>query len=92
VLKFWLHLSKEEQLRRFRHREETAYKRHKMNHEDWRNRRQWEAYEVAVGDMLALTHRPHSPWHLVPADNKRFARLDILKFSCRQIDAAVAAR
>jgi polyphosphate:AMP phosphotransferase len=92
VLKFWLHLSKEEQLRRFRHREETAYRRHKMNHEDWRNRRQWEAYEVAVGDMLALTHRPHSPWHLVPANNKRFARLDILKLSCRQIDAAVAAR
>ena len=89
VLKFWLHLSKEEQLRRFRHREETTYKRHKINAEDWRNRRQWDAYEIAVGDMLALTHRPDAPWHLVPADNKRFARLEILKISCEQIAQAL---
>lgn len=89
VLKFWLHLSKEEQLRRFRHREGTDYKRHKINAEDWRNRRKWAAYETAVGDMLALTHRAAAPWHLVPADNKRFARLEILKTSCRQIDAAL---
>ncbi len=90
VLKFWLHLSKDEQLRRFRHREETSYKQHKINPEDWRNRRKWDAYETAVGDMLALTHKPHAPWHLVPANNKRFARLQILKLSCRQIDAALA--
>ena len=89
VLKFWLHVSKEEQLRRFRHREETAYKRHKINAEDWRNRRQWEAYEIAVGDMLALTHQTDAPWHLVPANNKRFARLEILKTSCKQIAAAL---
>ncbi len=90
VLKFWLHLSPEEQLRRFRHREDTAYKRHKINAEDWRNRRQWRAYEIAVGDMLALTHQPNAPWHLVPADNKRFARLEILKVSCKQIADALA--
>jgi polyphosphate:AMP phosphotransferase len=89
VLKFWLHLSPEEQLRRFRHREETAYKRHKINAEDWRNRQKWGAYEVAVGDMLALTDRANAPWHLVPADNKRYARLEILKTSCRQIAAAL---
>jgi polyphosphate:AMP phosphotransferase len=89
VLKFWLHLSRAEQLRRFRHREETAYKRHKINSEDWRNRRRWAGYEIAVGDMLALTDRPNAPWHLVPADNKRFARLEILKTSCRQINAAL---
>ncbi len=89
VLKFWLHLSPEEQLRRFRHREETPYKRHKINEEDWRNRRQRNAYEIAIGDMLALTDRPNAPWHLVPADNKRFARLEILKVSCEQIAAAV---
>ena len=89
VLKFWLHLSKDEQLRRFRHREETAYKRHKINREDWRNRRQWHAYEIAVGDMLALTNPRNAPWHLIPANNKRFARLEILKTSCRQIDAAL---
>lgn len=89
VLKFWLHLSAAEQLRRFRHREETPYKRHKIGAEDWRNRRQWRAYEHAVGDMLALTHRPGAPWHLVPADNKRFARLEILKTSCKRIAAAL---
>jgi polyphosphate:AMP phosphotransferase len=89
VLKFWLHLSKDEQLRRFRHREETDYKQHKINAEDWRNRRKWRTYEIAVGDMLALTHRPAAPWHLIPANNKRFARLEILKASCKQIAAAL---
>jgi len=89
VLKFWLHLSRDEQLRRFRDREQVDYKRHKINAEDWRNRRKWQAYEIAVGDMLALTHRPRAPWHLVPADNKRFARLEVLKISCKQIAAAL---
>jgi polyphosphate:AMP phosphotransferase len=89
VLKFWLHLSRGEQLRRFRHREQTEYKQHKINAEDWRNRRRWADYELAVGDMLALTHRPGAPWHLIPADNKRFARLEILKTSSKQINAAL---
>lgn len=91
VIKFWLHISKDEQLRRFRHREETDYKRHKINNEDWRNRRKWAAYEVAVGDMLALTDKPHAPWHLVPANNKRFARLQVLKLACEQIASALGA-
>jgi AMP-polyphosphate phosphotransferase len=90
VLKFWLHISKDEQLRRFRDREDTDYKRHKIGAEDWRNRRKWHAYEIAVGDMLALTHTARAPWHLVPANNKRHARLQILKTSCRQIAAALA--
>lgn len=85
VLKFWLQLSKAEQLRRFNQRKDTAYKRHKINAEDWRNRRRWGDYEIAVGDMLALTHRARAEWHLVPADNKRFARLEILQHSCKQI-------
>jgi AMP-polyphosphate phosphotransferase len=89
VLKFWLHLSQDEQLRRFRLRERTVYKRHKINAEDWRNRRQWAAYEVAIGDMLALTHQAHAPWHLIPANNKRYARLEILKVSCKQIALAL---
>jgi len=89
VLKFWLHIGKEEQLRRFRDREATAYKRHKMDAEDWRNRRKWQSYEIAVGDMLALTSSRHAPWHLIAANNKRHARLAILKTSCRQIEAAL---
>jgi polyphosphate:AMP phosphotransferase len=89
VLKFWLHISKAEQLKRFRDRESTAYKRHKMDAEDWRNRRKWQSYEIAVGDMLALTHTRPAPWHLVAAENKRHARLEIIKTSCRQIEAAL---
>jgi polyphosphate:AMP phosphotransferase len=89
VLKFWLHISREEQLRRFRDRESTAYKRHKMDSEDWRNRRKWGSYEIAVGDMLALTSSRHAPWHLIAADNKRHARLEILKTSCREIEIAL---
>jgi polyphosphate:AMP phosphotransferase len=89
VLKFWLHIGKDEQLRRFRDRETTAYKRHKMDAEDWRNRRKWQSYEIAVGDMLALTSSRHAPWHLIAANNKRHARLAILKTSCRQIESAL---
>jgi polyphosphate:AMP phosphotransferase len=89
VLKYWLHVSHAEQLRRFREREATPHKQHKMNAEDWRNRRQRAAYEVAVGDMLALTDKPTAPWHLVPADNKRFARLEVLRTASRQIDEAL---
>ena len=91
VVKFWLQISREEQLARFRSREETAFKTHKINEEDWRNRRKWSAYEVAVGDMLALTSTPHAPWHLIPANDKRFARLEVLRKACRAIESALAA-
>lgn len=89
VLKYWLHISHDTQLRRFREREATPHKRHKMNAEDWRNRRKRGAYEIAVGDMLALTDRPDAPWHLVPADNKRYARLEVLRSASRQIEVAL---
>ena len=89
VLKYWLHISHAEQLRRFREREITPHKRHKLNDEDWRNRKKRAAYEIAVGDMLALTDKVSAPWHLVPADNKRFARLEVLRSASRQIEAAL---
>ncbi|MFT3869029.1 MAG: polyphosphate:AMP phosphotransferase [Nibricoccus sp.] len=90
VVKFWLQISKQEQLRRFNERTHTAYKRHKINAEDWRNRRKWAGYEAAVGDMLALTDKPNAPWHLIPANNKRHARLTILKTAAKQIEAALS--
>ncbi|HKB92090.1 MAG TPA: polyphosphate:AMP phosphotransferase [Opitutaceae bacterium] len=90
LVKVWMHISKDEQLRRFRDREQIAYKRHKINDEDWRNRRRWHAYEVSVGDMLALTHTETAPWNLVPANDKRFARLEILRIACEQIEKALA--
>jgi len=89
VIKFWMHVSKEEQLHRFRARAGTAYKTHKINQEDWRNRRKWQGYEVAVGDMLALTSTSFAPWHVIPSNNKRFARLQMLKTSCRAIEQAL---
>jgi len=89
VVKFWMQISREEQLRRFRDREETTYKRHKINAEDWRNRRKWAAYEIAVGDMLARTDTPDAPWHLIAANNKRFARLQILKTAATAIENAL---
>lgn len=89
VVKFWMHVSPDEQLKRFRAREETPYKQHKINDEDWRNRAQWPAYETAVGDMLMLTDNAFAPWHLVPANNKRFARLDILRLAAKRINAAL---
>ncbi len=90
VLKYWLQVSHAEQLRRFREREVTPHKRHKLNAEDWRNRRKRADYEVAVGDMIALTDPPHAPWHLVPADNKRFARIEVLRAASRHLEAALA--
>ncbi|MDB6093200.1 MAG: tmk 2 [Verrucomicrobia bacterium] len=89
VLKYWLHVSHAEQLHRFRDRESTPHKRHKMNAEDWRNRKKRPAYEIAVGDMLALTDKPNAPWHIVPADNKRFARLEVLRTASRAIEDAL---
>ncbi|MEN9842057.1 MAG: hypothetical protein RL376_1857 [Verrucomicrobiota bacterium] len=89
VIKFWLHISREEQLARFRARETTAFKNHKINAEDWRNRRKWDGYEIAVGDMLALTDTPTAPWHLIPANDKRYARLQVLRTACRAIQAAL---
>ena len=89
VIKFWLQIGPDEQLKRFRAREDTPYKRHKMSDEDWRNRKKWKDYEIAVGDMLALTDTKLAPWHLVPANNKRFARLEVLKLACRQIESAL---
>lgn len=91
VVKFWMHVSMDEQLRRFREREKTAYKQHKINAEDWRNRRKWHAYEIAVGDMLALTDTPAAPWHLIPANNKRHARLQILRTAAKAIEDALEA-
>lgn len=85
VLKFWLHLSKAEQLRRFRSREESPHKRHKMTAEDYRNRAKWEVHLRAAEDMVARTDTPHAPWVVVPADDKRFARVTVLRAVARAL-------
>jgi polyphosphate kinase 2 (PPK2 family) len=79
VLKFFLHIDRATQLKRFRAREGDPLKRYKIGPEDWRNRRRWAAYEKAIHDMLDRTHRPDAPWRLVAANDKRHARLEVLR-------------
>jgi len=79
LFKFWIHLSREEQLKRFREREGTPWKQHKITDEDWRNRENWAAYEAAVNDMVAHTSTELAPWTLVPGNDKKFARVKVLK-------------
>ncbi len=75
VLKFWLHISKEEQLRRFESRQNTPEKRWKITDEDWRNREKWDAYETAINDMLRLTSTDFAPWVIIESEDKRYARI-----------------
>jgi AMP-polyphosphate phosphotransferase len=88
VAKFWLNISKDEQLRRFKEREQTGFKRFKITEEDWRNRNQWEAYERAVCDMVDRTSTEIAPWTLVEANDKNFARIKVLETLCTTLRAA----
>ena len=86
LVKFWLAITKEEQLRRFKEREKTGFKRFKITDEDWRNRKKWNAYETAACDMVDRTSTEQAPWTLVEANDKNFARIKILKTLCQQIE------
>ena len=88
-LKFWLHISKEKQLARFRSREEIPHKQHKITEEDWRNREHWDRYEVAVNDMVAFTNTEEAPWTLIAGNNKRFARIQTIVQICRQLESVL---
>lgn len=87
--KFWIHISKDEQLERFRLREATPYKRWKLTEEDWRNREKWDEYELAVNDMVQYTSTSLAPWTLVPGNDKRFARVKTLETVCGRLEAAL---
>lgn len=87
LLKFWLAISKEEQERRFKERQEIGFKRFKITDEDWRNREKWDDYVVAVSDMVERTSTNAAPWTLVEANNKYFARLKVIRTLCEAIEA-----
>ena len=87
-MKFWLHITKEEQLKRFELREQIGFKRYKITPEDWRNREKWDAYERAVSDMVDRTSTEIAPWTLVPAVDKHTARIQVLKTVCDRLEAA----
>jgi len=89
VVKFWLQVSKAEQLRRFKQREKISFKRFKITPEDWRNRKKWDAYEVAVCDMVDRTSTEIAPWTLVEAEDKYFARIKILKTIVGRLENAL---
>jgi polyphosphate:AMP phosphotransferase len=92
LVKYWLHITSDEQLQRFQQRAEIPWKRWKLSDEDWRNREKWDAYESAVNDMVARTSTRIAPWTLVEANDKRFARVKILQTLCQRIDDALAKR
>ncbi|MGE5640066.1 MAG: polyphosphate:AMP phosphotransferase [Clostridia bacterium] len=92
VAKFWLQISKEEQLRRFKEREKTRFKQFKITAEDWRNRDKWADYQLAAADMIERTSTAHAPWTLVEANDKAFARVKILSSLVRQIEAALKGK
>ena len=78
LVKFWVHLSREEQLRRFQERKAIGYKEWKLTDEDWRNREKWDAYEDAVEDMLVKTSTTNCPWSLIEGNDKYWARTRVL--------------
>jgi polyphosphate:AMP phosphotransferase len=86
VLKFWLAITREEQLRRFKAREKSAFKSFKITDEDWRNRKKWGAYEEAVCDMVERTSTAHAPWHLIPGNDKQYARIEVLHTICKALE------
>jgi len=79
LAKFWIHIGRDEQLRRFQERERTAYKQWKLTDEDWRNREKWDAYEEAVNDMLLRTSTATAPWTIVEGNDKWYARVKALR-------------
>ena len=86
VLKFWLHIDQDEQLRRFKEREKITYKQWKITAEDWRNREKWEPYKAAVDEMLFRTSTPHAPWCVVESNCKWHARVKVLETVIKAIE------
>ena len=86
VVKFWLSVDKDEQLKRFQERERIGYKRFKITDDDWRNRDKWDDYVSAASDMVERTSTPHAPWHLIGANNKYHARISVLQKLCDALE------
>jgi polyphosphate kinase 2 (PPK2 family) len=92
LIKFWMHISQEEQLRRFDRRMHDPLKAWKLTDEDWRNRDAWNRYAEAIEDMLEHTDHAAARWSVVEADSKRYARVKVLEETCRAIEEGMQAR
>jgi polyphosphate kinase 2 (PPK2 family) len=88
--KYFLHIDKDEQLRRFERRQSIPYKRWKLTEDDWRNREKWDDYEAAVNDMVQRTSTRRAPWILVEGNDKKFARVKVLTTLCDRLEEALA--
>ena len=91
LLKFWLHIDADEQLRRFEAREKTPYKKYKLTEEDYRNRGKWQDYSRAVHEMVVQTSTADAPWHLIAANDKRWARVEVLRITCERLEERLDA-
>ena len=92
LVKFWMHVSEEEQLARFESRAHDPLRSWKLTDEDWRNRAKRPDYEAAVEDMLERTDRPWGPWHVVPGDQKRLARVTVVETVCEAVEKELLSR
>jgi polyphosphate:AMP phosphotransferase len=89
LVKWWVHISKAEQLKRFKAREETSYKQFKITEEDYRNREKWNAYEAAANEMFERTSTEYAPWTLIEGNDKHFARLKGLKTVVKRLEGVL---
>jgi polyphosphate kinase 2 (PPK2 family) len=89
LVKFWLHVSEGEQLQRFEARAKDPLKAWKLTDEDWRNRERRAEYEAAVEEMVERTSTEAAPWHLIPGDSKRYARVAVIETVCERIEAVL---
>jgi polyphosphate kinase 2 (PPK2 family) len=90
LVKFWLSIDKDTQMQRFKEREEVSFKRYKITEEDWRNRDKWDLYVDAVDDMVDRTSSEIAPWTLVEANDKRYARVKVLRTINEALEKAFA--
>ncbi|MFO7809717.1 polyphosphate:AMP phosphotransferase [Guyparkeria sp.] len=88
LLKFWLNITPQEQLRRFEARQQTPYKKHKITADDWRNRDKWDNYKAAVNEMVIRTSTEYAPWHIIPANDKRYARIEVMRIAAETVKKA----
>lgn len=79
ILKFYLSITQDEQLKRFKERQTTPYKQYKISEEDWRNRSKWISYEACAVEMIEKTSMPYSPWLVIPANDKNYTRIEVMK-------------
>jgi polyphosphate:AMP phosphotransferase len=92
LLKYWVHVTKDEQLERFEARKQIPHKRWKLTEEDWRNREKWDDYEWAVNDIVEHTSTHSAPWVLVEGNDKRFSRIKVISTFCDRLEAMLEGK